>query len=69
MQGLGRVREGEIRPQNLETDLLSVKARVVKGGSGFLRGKGASSKPENRTGVNLGQKDDPGLDLLHLCCI
>ena len=42
---------------------------MVKGGSGFLRGKGASSKPENRTGVNLGQKDDPGLDLLHLCCI
>ena len=39
---------------------------MVKGGSGFLRGKGASSKPENRTGVNLGQKDDLGLDLLHL---
>lgn len=44
---------------------------VVKGGSQSLRGKQVLLpwEPENNSGVNLGQKDDSHLDLLHLCCI
>lgn len=41
---------------------------MVKSGSRFLRGKWGllSNKPANKTGgMNLGQKDDSGLD----CCI
>lgn len=44
---------------------------VIKGGSQILHGKQVLLlwEPENKTGVNLGQKDDSHLDLLHLCCI
>lgn len=44
---------------------------VVKGGSQALCGKWVLLpwEPENNAGVNLGQKDDSHLDLLHLCCI
>lgn len=45
---------------------------VVKGGSRLILEKWGllPNEPENKTGgLNLGQKEDSDLDLLHLWCI
>lgn len=44
---------------------------AVEAGSRFPRGKWVlpPNQAENKTGANTGQKDDSGLDLLHLWCV